>query len=134
MDHATLMDIDAGLSRRLLELALGGGGDYADLFFEYRAGADYSYEDEKVKSVGRGITMGLGVRVLKGDATGYAYCEELTWDAMAEAARTAAQIASAGRSPAPVDVRTLSVPSFYPVKVPTLESLPEGKLQLPPRA
>src|SRR5213593_2991730 len=93
------VEIDAALSRRLLELALSQGGDYADLFFEYRAGADYSYEDEKVKSVGRGITMGLGVRVLKGDATGYAYCEELTWDAMAEAARTAAQIASAGRSP-----------------------------------
>ena len=84
--------IDAVLARRLLELALQAGGDYADLFFEYRCGADYVYEDEKVKAVGRGITLGLGVRVLKGDATGYAYCEELTWEAMAEAAR-----ANAGR-------------------------------------
>ena len=32
-------------------------------------------------SVGRGITLGLGVRVLKGDATGYAYCEQLDPDA-----------------------------------------------------
>src|SRR5438128_5597468 len=87
-------EIDAALSRRLLELALSQGGDYADLYFEYRAGADYLYEDEKVKSVGRGITLGLGVRVLCRDATGYAYCEELTWEAMAEAARTAAQIAA----------------------------------------
>ena len=31
----------------LLELALSAGGDYADLFFEYRAGADYVYEDEQ---------------------------------------------------------------------------------------
>src|SRR6476646_3096713 len=89
-------EIDAALARRLLELALSQGGDYADLFFEYRAGADYVYEDEKVKSVGRGVTLGLGVRVTKGDATGYAYTEELGWDAMAHVARTAAQIASAG--------------------------------------
>src|SRR5689334_18857017 len=105
-------EIDGGIARRLLELALGSGGDDADLYFEYRAGADYVYEDGKVKSVGRGVTLGLGVRVLKGDATGYAYCEDLSWEAMAEAARTAAQIAAAGKTPAPVEVRPFSVPSF----------------------
>src|ERR1700745_3336130 len=123
-------EIDAALARKLLELALSAGGDYADLFFEYRAGADYVFEDEKVKSVGRGITLGLGVRVTKGDATGYAYCEELTWEAMAEVARTAAQIAAAGRSPSPVEVRAVSVPNFYPVAVPTLETLAPEKLEL----
>ena len=33
--------IDAALARRLLELALSAGGDYADLYFEFRVGADY---------------------------------------------------------------------------------------------
>src|SRR5580765_5614795 len=124
------VEIDAQLSRRLLERALSQGGDYADLYFEYRAGADYSYEDEKVKSVGRGITLGLGVRVLKGDATGYAYCEELTWEAMAQVARTAAQIASSGQSPAPIAIKQIEVPSFYPVIVPSIETVPEEKLEL----
>jgi TldD protein len=123
-------EIDAALARKLLELALSRGGDYADLFFEYRAGADYVFEDEKVKSVGRGITLGLGVRVLKGDATGYAYCEELTWDAMANVARTAAQIASSGKSPAPLEVKHIAVPNFYPVTVPSIETLPADKLEL----
>src|SRR5258705_13393937 len=118
-------EIDAQLARRLLELALGQGGDYADLFFEYRAGADYVFEDGKIKSVGRGITLGLGVRVLKGDATGYAYCEELTWEAMAEGARTAAQIAAAGKSPAPTEPKPTTIPNFYPVSTPTIEPLPE---------
>jgi len=127
-----LHQIDAQLARRLLELALSQGGDYADLFFEYRTGADYVYEDEKVKSVGRGVTLGLGVRVTKGDATGYAYTEELGWEPMAHVARTAAQIASAGKSPAPVPsmIRTIEVPSFYPVAVPSLDTLPEEKLEL----
>ncbi len=123
-------EIDAALAKRLLELALSAGGDYADLFFEYRAGADYVYEDERVKAVGRGITLGLGVRVTKGDATGYAYCEELTWEAMATAAKTAAQIAQSGQSHAPVDIRALTIPSFYPVGVPTLETLAPAKLEL----
>src|SRR5581483_2061420 len=33
--------VDDQLARRLLTLALSQGGDYADLYFEYRAGADY---------------------------------------------------------------------------------------------
>src|SRR5436190_14989404 len=93
--------VDAPLIRQLLELALSRGGDYADLYFEYRAAADFSFEEERVKAVGRGITLGLGVRVNKGDATGYAYCEQLDEEAMKRAARTAASIAAAGQSPAP---------------------------------
>src|SRR5436190_15932698 len=86
-------EIDAAIAQRLLSLALERGGDYADLFFEYRVGADVVLEDERIKSLGRGITMGLGVRVLRGDATGYAYSEDLSWERMAHAARTAGQIA-----------------------------------------
>ena len=50
-----------------------------------------------MRTVGRGVTLGLGVRVLRGDATGYAYTEELSDERMLEAARTAAQIASSRR-------------------------------------
>jgi TldD protein len=123
-------EIDARLAERLLSAALTQGGDYADLYFEYRAGADYLYEDEKVKSVGRGITLGLGVRVTKGDATGYAYTEELSWEAMEKVARTAAQIASAGKSPGPIALKPVTIPNFYPVTVPSLETVPEEKLAL----
>src|SRR5215471_12399220 len=107
--------IDAALADRLLAIALDRGGDYADLFFEYRVGADVVLEDEKIKSLGRGITMGLGVRVLKGDATGYAYSEDLTFERMAQAARTAAQIAAGGGTAAPVDVVPVTIPDRYPV-------------------
>ena len=74
--------IDAALAERLLAAALSSGGDYADLYFEYRAGADYVLEEGRVRTVGRGVTLGLGVRVLRGDATGYAYTEELDGSAM----------------------------------------------------
>jgi TldD protein len=107
--------IDAATAQRLLSAALGSGGDYADLYFEYRSGADFFLEEGRVRTVGRGVILGLGVRVLRGDATGYAYTEELSDDRMLEAARTAAQIASAGGAPAPVPVKPVPLPDFYPV-------------------
>ncbi len=40
------------------------------------------YDDGILKSASRGVSMGLGVRVQKGEGTGYAYVERLDWDAM----------------------------------------------------
>lgn len=126
--------LDAALMQRLLAAALERGGDYADLYFEYRAAADFTFEEERVKSVGRGVTLGLGVRVLNGDATGYAYCEQLDPAAMERTARTAAAIAAAGASPAPQAIREVVVPDFYPVGLPTLTVLAPDKLELLRRA
>ena len=84
-----LAGIDEAVAERLLGEALASGGDYADLYFEFRCGADFVLEEERVRSVGRALIVGLGVRVLRGDATGYAYTEELSSARMREAARTA---------------------------------------------
>src|SRR5271170_3503621 len=96
-------EVDAVLAEKLLAVALARGGDYADLFFEYRAAGGLVFDEGILKSASRGVSMGLGVRVQKGDATGYAYVERLDWDAMRRAADTAAQIASGGGSKAPVE-------------------------------
>jgi TldD protein len=124
--------IDAQLANRLLAIALEAGGDYADLYFEFRVSADYALEEEQVRTLGRGITVGLGVRVTKGDATGYAYCEDLVWDRMAHAARTAGQIAAGGgHSPVGLaQITPVSVPSFYAVPTPSLVVSAQDKLAL----
>jgi TldD protein len=122
--------IDVQLAQRLLGVALEAGGEYADLYFEYRVGADYVLEEEQVKTVGRGVTLGLGVRVLKGDATGYAYTEDLAWERMVHAARTAAQIAAGGKTHEPVPIAPVSLPDRYPVARPSLVEPPADKLAL----
>src|SRR6266508_517965 len=88
--------IDAAICERLLSVALAKGGDYADLFFEYRAGGSLVFDEGILKSASRGVSMGLGVRVQRGDATGYAYVEDLSWEAMKRAAETASPIAPGG--------------------------------------
>jgi TldD protein len=113
--------VDAALASKLLAIALGRGGDYADLFFEYRASGGFVFDEGILKSVSRSVSMGLGVRVQKGEATGYAYVERLDWDAMKRAAETAAQIASGGGSVAPINAQAVEIPNRYGLEKVTLD-------------
>jgi TldD protein len=126
--------IDVALVERLLGEALGSGGEYADLYFEYRSGADFVFEEGRVRTVGRGIVLGLGVRVLRGDSTGYAYTEELSEERMRDAARTAGQIASGGGAPGPIAIKPIALPDFYPIRTPSLERPGREKVELLRRA
>ncbi len=87
-----------GLSERDLEkylgAALGAGGEYADLYFEYLTSTALSLDESMVKSASQGISAGCGVRVVTGERTGYAYTDDLAPEKILHAARTAALIAS----------------------------------------
>ena len=126
--------IDAELAARILRIALEKGGDYADLFFEYSVSGSYVYDEQILKSARRAVSMGLGVRVMKGDATGYAYCEELTFDSMKRAAETAAQIAAGGRPIAPFQVSMVAAPDRYPVSTESLDVGGQTKKEILERA
>jgi TldD protein len=104
--------IDDDTCRKLLQIALSRGGDYADLFFEYRASGSLSFEEGITRTAARGTSVGLGVRVQRGDATGYAHVEDLSWDAMKRAAETAARIAG-GAPKAIVGLEPRTLPDRY---------------------
>ena len=74
--------------------ALRGGGDYADLYFESTAYGDLLLRDGAVGSGGFNVDYGVGIRVLKGEKTGYAYSESTDLPSMMSAARAAGAIAS----------------------------------------
>jgi len=105
--------IDAETCNQLLTVALERGGDYADLFFEYRASSAFSFEEGILKSVSRSVAVGLGVRVQVGDATGYAYTEDLSFNRMCSTARTASQIARTSSASVATPVAVCGVPSRY---------------------
>src|SRR5258708_15701493 len=128
--------LDPALAERLLAVALARGGDYADLFFEYRAAGGFVFDEGILKSASRGVSIGLGVRVQKGDATGHAYVERLDWDAMKRAAETAAQIASSGGAANPMrgTERTVELPRRYELEKVTLDAPGVDKRALLERA
>jgi len=84
----TERDLEGWLSE-----ALSRGGDYADLYFEYLATTSISIDESIVKSATQGVSMGVGVRVLAGERTGYAYSDDLSPERIRHAARVAACIA-----------------------------------------
>jgi TldD protein len=105
--------IDAATCERLLAVALSRGGNYADLFFEYRAAGGFTYDEGILKAASRGVSVGVGVRVQRGDATGYAYTEDLTWESMKRAAETAAQIATGNGGNEKIELRPRPISRRY---------------------
>ena len=95
MKHFGLDEADL---KKVLAAALEKGGDYADLFFEHAFNHSLGLRDGEVNSTFSGIDYGMGVRVLAGDQTGYAYVESTELPEMLKAARTAARIANASVS------------------------------------
>jgi TldD protein len=77
----------------LIAAALSKGGDYADLYFEYTTFFNLNLKDGVVSSGGFHTDCGVGIRVLKGERTGYAYSENLAMDQMLKAAQAASIIA-----------------------------------------
>ena len=115
--------------RQLLELALGKGGDYADLYFEQSLFHDIILRDGKVNAAGTNSEGGLGIRVVKGQNTGYAYTESSLASDREKAAKTAAFIAD-GMSPAtaPVALNTLKLPDRYTILKPWDNISPQEKM------
>lgn len=95
MGHFGVTEADL---KKVLTAALEKGGDYADLYFEHTFNNNVSLMDGKVNNCSTNIDFGMGVRVLAGDQSGYAYVEGVTLDEMIRAARTAARIASSNKA------------------------------------
>jgi TldD protein len=126
--------IDAAMAQSLLAAALSRGGDYAELYFEHRTSGNITFEQQAVKSANRSISQGLGVRVLLGEAVGYAYTEDLSRDAMTRAAETAAKIAARGGEAPPVDVVHYETAQYYSPAASTIEVPAGDKVRLMRRA
>ncbi|MGB8929720.1 MAG: metallopeptidase TldD-related protein [Anaeromyxobacteraceae bacterium] len=114
-----------------LSAALARGGDFADVFFQHKIGADLALEDGAVNRAYASVELGVGVRVVKGDQTGYGYTEELTPEALVAAARTAAAIADGPSRAGPVTLHvTPKGATRYPLVRPWEEVRPGEKLPL----
>ena len=80
--------------RTVTRTALSRGGDYSDLYFEYTTYFNLLLKDGEVSSGGFHTDYGVGIRVLKGEKTGYAYSENTDINDMLKAARAASAIAA----------------------------------------
>jgi TldD protein len=122
------------LEARRLEAVFGALAgrrlDQADLYFQYTRAEGWNLEEGIVKSGSFSIDQGVGVRALSGERTAFAYSDEISFDALQDAARATRAIAAQGASRKARIARRAAVPRRYEPLDP-LASLPaEAKVAM----
>lgn len=116
---------------KLIDAALAMGGDYADLYFEYRVSNSLWLEEHIIKSATRSVSQGVGVRVVADDKTGYAYTELIAYDQIRAAAEKAGHISRSGRESKGKGVNaTPNLRDLYKVEAPFSEEDLSRKIEV----
>jgi TldD protein len=131
LQYFSQFGVDERLLREAIACALERGGSWADLFFEHGTSQSISLQDGAVNAASSGVSLGVGVRVVSGVQTGYAYSEDLTREAVLNAARSAALIAEgAPQAQAPLGFNATPHASRYPIEQPWMSVSVEQKIPL----
>jgi TldD protein len=106
-------DLEASMLERVFGTLSAHKVDYADLYFQYSRYEGWSLEEGIVKSGSFNIEQGVGVRAVSGEKTAFAYSDEISFNALQDAAKATRAIAAAGQNKK-TPVRRPSVPvSLY---------------------
>ncbi|MCC6608263.1 MAG: metalloprotease TldD [Burkholderiales bacterium] len=98
--QATLLapyDLQAPALGHVVGAILAHKVDYADLYFQYLRSEGWSLEEGIVKSGSFSIDQGVGVRAVSGDKTAFAYSDEISLEALTDAANATRAIARSGK-------------------------------------
>jgi TldD protein len=107
--------LDAGVISRVIGRGLSRGGDFCELFAQHRVSHWLTMEDGEINRANAEVALGVGVRVLKGNATGYAFSEDLSEEALMKAASTAAVVADGPATLEPKALAAVAVNNRYSV-------------------
>jgi TldD protein len=90
--------IDEDVLARTLRAALRSGGDFAEVFAEDRRASSARLDDGRVEELTSGRERGAGIRVVRGETTGFAHTADLSETGLREAADAAAAAARGGEA------------------------------------
>lgn len=116
---------------KILDAALSKGGDFSEIYMEYRTSSSLGMEEDIIKDSSESIGLGLGIRVISGEKTGYGYTNDIRMDKILKAAVTAANIAEGG-STTHISPLTASQSPFelFPVSTAAHQAGWEQKIEL----
>ena len=109
--------VDESLLGHAIDRALSRGGDWAELYFEHRVSHHVGLEDGAVNRAYSSVSLGVGIRVIQGDQTGYAYTEDLSRNSVLDAAGTAAVVADGTPRVGPKVFTPAPTPNRYGLEV-----------------
>jgi TldD protein len=97
--------IDQDVIERTLGVALRTGADFAEIYAEDKRNTSVALDDGRIEQVTSGRDRGAGIRVIRGETTGFAHSSDLSETGLAEAASAAAAAASQGEGDRVVALR-----------------------------
>lgn len=106
---------------KVLQAAMKRGGDFAEIYCEHSRYNSLVMEEGILKTAVATIEKGVGVRVVKGEKTGYAYTEQLDDKNFLKIAATAAAIADDQGSEQAYQVAPTSLKNYYQVADPSID-------------
>ena len=115
-EYFDLFQVDEEIIKNTISAALSHGGDFCDLYFEHRISNWVGLQDNAVNKAYCDIEYGVGIRVVNGDQTGYSFTEEISPEAMIQAAKTASNIANQTKIAPPQGLKLKNIPNYYPVE------------------
>jgi TldD protein len=131
-DHFHLFRSDL---QRILGIAQSSGGRFAELFLEYRVYSFIVMEEDIIKETSESISLGLGIRVVAGEKTGFGYTNDLAFDKIRTAALSAAAIAASPTTSKVVDLRPVRpAHNYYRVREMPHRSPLDRKIELVKKA
>lgn len=92
----TPFGVDELATHRVFGTILAHRVDDADLFFQYNRSEGWTLEEGEVKNGSFSIDQGVGVRVVAGEKTAFAYADDINADALEAAAKVTRAIAADG--------------------------------------
>lgn len=115
-DYYEHFGVTSATINQVMATALGKGGDFCDLYFQHRIVNNIALEDNIVSRASTDVALGVGIRVVRENQTGYSFTEEITPEAMKEAAQTAANIANENKAFKPVELKLHETPNYYSIE------------------
>ena len=88
--------IDQDVLQATLDHAVRNGGDFAEVFVEDRRSTNGRFDEGRVEELVSGRDRGAGLRVVRGDTTGFAHTADLSPEGLRTAADAAAAAARSG--------------------------------------
>lgn len=73
----------------VLKKALSAGADFAELYWEYKETSFVNCEENNIERINSGIDEGIGIRVISGEKTSYAYTNDVSLNQLLKVAELA---------------------------------------------
>jgi len=122
--------IDKEILQKVLKKTLSLGGDYADVFVEWRSPTYVRLEDDRIEEIVSGQEEGVGIRLIWGGRSAYAISNDLSTEALLKAAETLSKAASKSKFSGGIDLRAEKPASQFVIKQPPAEIPLDRKVAL----